>query len=388
MARKPSLKLTRFTPAAPADAIAATGAKKSGKLLLVPVDNLTVLPGFNVRATDTPEYEAAVEELKQSIILEDFYESKPISGLAAVVDGQDTIVIIDGHLRYAAVQAAIAEGKEIEYLPVVLKNKSNSSDVDLAVAVQKENQQTPLTMLERAILAERMIKSGMTVEEVAERFGKTTRHIDDLRVLVEAPREVRELVKEGRLSASQAVASIRRDPEGAAEKLLEADARAQERALLRGEKKAEKLTKAVVDGEGVRPPRMESSPFSFQVKAGEEFYIEDAAPYIPLLGDDWFKNARSVKKRIATQAISIEGKVRREKAAAPAAEVEEEEQVEEQPKKAKKRGKAVKAEPQEEYYDPALEENSDDLGEGDQDNLDDAPDLAGLGIADPADARL
>lgn len=382
MARKPSLKLTKFTPASPADAIAATEARKSGKLLMVPVQNLTVLPGFNVRLTDTPEYEAAVEDLKQSIMLEGFYESKPLSCMAAVVEGENSIVVIDGHLRYAAVLAAIEEGYEIEYLPVVLKTKNNSSDVDLAVAVQKENASVPLSMLERAVLAERMIKSGMTVEEVAERFSKTTRHIDDLRVLIEAPKEVRELVKEGRVSASQAVASIRRDPDGAAEKLLQADARAQERALLRGERKAEKLTKAVVDGEGVRPPRMEIVPFNFAVKAGEEFYYEDVAPYVPLLGEDWFRGARSVKKRIAVRAVSIEGKVRREKVAGADAE-EAEEPV------ARKRGRKAKAVegqlPVEEYYDPALEDNGEEPA---ADDLDNAPDLEGLGIAEPADARL
>lgn len=386
----PAMKLTEFTAANVASAIAATGAKKSGKLLLVPVDKIQVVPGFNLRVTDTPEYVKGIEELKESIKQEGFYVTKPLSGFAAQLDGEDVIAIIDGHRRYAAALAAIEDGAEIETLPVVLKDPQ-ATDLDLAVSLHKENASVPLTMLERAVLAHRMIRSGETEEDVAARLQVSTRHVNDLKVLIGAPRAIRELIKEGKLSASEAVVQLRKDPTGA--KLLEAADKAEQKAAekLAPGAKDSKLTKQTIEGADTPSIKMQVSRLNFKAVQGAAFLMEDAEPFIGLLGEDWFKNAKKKAERIALETVEIEVKIRRPKSAEEnAAEVEAETAA-----AATKTAKAAAA-PAKAPAAPAkgrggrkapAAADDDDLS-GDDDDLGGTPDLRALGIAEPASAEL
>lgn len=367
-ANRPSLKLTEFTHATSMNnVITATGAKKSGKLLLVPLDKIKVMPGFNLRITDSPEYKAGIEELKQSMLLEGFYESKPLSAVAATVDGEDVVAIIDGHRRYEAAIAAVADGAEFETLPVVLKPPT-ASDIDLAVSLQKENASVPLSMLERAVLAQRMLKWGMTDEEVAERLQVTPRHVNDLRVIITAPKAVRDLIRESTISATEAVIQLRKDPTGA--KIIEAAEKAAAREAEQETKKAAnkggntRLTRQTIEDDAPQV-KMTTYKANFQTKAGATFMYEDAEPFMRVIGDDnWFKAARKQTERIALEDLSIEVKIRRPK----------------QPDDAAGATDAAAA------ADDGLGEDNTDDGFGD-DNAD-APDLHNLGIAERANADL
>lgn len=369
----PSLKMIEFTASSIADAITATGAKKSGKLLLVPVDNITEVPGFNLRI-ETPEYLEGIQELKQSMLLEGFYDSKPISGFAAQIDGEDKIVVIDGHRRFAAAKAAIADGMDLEVLPVVLK-KPTSSALDLAVSLHKENTSVGLSMLERAVLAHRMLRAGENEDSVAERLQVTVRHVNDLKVLMAAPRAIRDLVKDGKLAATEAVTQLRKDPTGA--KLLEAmektEKAAADKIASKGGVKEAKLTRQTIEGDGTPAVKMQVHRANFQVTAGATFVYEDAEPYLRLLGDDtWFKAARKKTERIALETVSVEVKIRRPKSAA---ETEAEAEAATTAADAKAKGGRPKR--------SVPDELDDGLGGDDDDG---APDLRALGIAEPAGA--
>lgn len=388
----PAMKLTEFNPASINDAITASGAKKSGKLLLVPVEAIKIVPGFNLRVTDSVEYAKGIEELAESIQLEGFYPSKPISGYAAEMDGETVIVIIDGHRRYAATLAAIEHGADIETLPVVLKDPK-VTDLDLAVSLHKENASVPLTMLERAVLAHRMLRGGETEEDVASRLQVTTRHVNDLKVLIAAPRAIRDLIKEGRLSASEAVIQLRKDPTG--EKLLEAADKAEKKAAEKEAAKGAKdsrLTKQTIEDGGAPKIKLQTMRINFRAEEGSTFLLEDAEPFLGLLGEDWFKNARKKAERIALETVEIEVKIRRPKSAE---EVEAEEEAataktaaaaaktaaQAKPEKATaKKGGSVPRKPSADL--------EDDLGEDDDDELTGAPDLRELGIAEPVGADL
>lgn len=364
--------MMEFEGSTVADAIKATGAKKSGKLLLVPFEAVTVIPGNNIRIAEGEQYEADIEDLKQSILIEGFYDSKPLSCFAAIVDGEPQMVVIDGHRRYEAVKRAIAEGATIEELPVVLK-KPSSTAIDLTVAQIKENSYVGLSMLEKAINAGRLIKGGLSDEDVGARLNISARAVSDLKVLIGAPKAIRDLVRDNKLSGTEAITRLRKDPEGAAEKLVEVAEKAEKKATERGERSA-RLTKSTIENDAEPAVKMQTYRSNFQVTAGATFMYEDAEPYLRVIGDEtWFKKARKQTERIALETIEVEVKVRRPKSAEEAAaEVEVQETA---PRK--RRGKAA-PEPEPEATDDG---GLDDAGLGD-----DAPDLAALGIAERAGA--
>lgn len=375
--KAPSLKMVEFTPATVNEAIAASGASKSGKLLMVAPDQIYVMPGFNLRITDSDEYKAGILDLAESIKAEGFYDTQPLGCFPAEVDGETRLVLISGHRRLEAALKAIADGAEIERLPVVLK-RPGSSDLDLAVSLHKENTGVQPSMMERAVLVHRMERAGMDPTEIAARLNVTARHISDLKVIIAAPRPVRELIKQGKISPSEAVIQLRKDPTG--DKILEAAEKAAKRAaekVEKGEKaKDSKVTRQTIEGGDQPRVRMQTHRLNFQATEGGTFLYEDVEPFLSLLGEDWFKPARKKGERIALEQVEIEVKIRRPKS-------EEEAAAEAAPapaaaaaprKAAGKKGAAVKPEPVE--VDEDLTDDDDDLGA-------DAPDLAAADIADP-----
>lgn len=365
--KNPSLSLTAFTSAAIADAIAATGSKKSGSLLRVPVDQIMVMPGFNIRI-DNEAYRDGIAELAASIEVEGYYDSHPLSCFAAEIDGVPKIVIIDGHRRKAAVDLLNTQGAEITTLPVVLK-KPTVTDLDLAVSLDKENNAVELSMLERAVLAKRMLKADMTRGEVAERLGKSDRYVGDLITLIEAPKSVRDLVRDGIVGAYEAIARMKQP--GGVDKIIELGEKNREKAAAKGTK-SERMTRSAIDNDGVKPPRMKVIRDNFKTEAGAVFQYEDVEPFLALIGDDtWFKPARKKGERIALSDLSVEVTIRRPK-------TDEEVEADAQARATRKNGAVAAglAVP-----DEALEDDeAEDVGE--------TPDLRELDIADPADAGL
>jgi len=371
-AKGPSLKMIEFTAAAIKDAIAATGAKKSGKLLLVPLDQITEAPGFNLRI-DNEKYRAGIAKLAKSIEAEGFYESHPLSGFAAEIDGAAKIVVIDGHRRFQALQQLAANGFEFDGIPVVLK-PGDADSLDLAVALDKENSAEELSMLERAVLAKRMLTAGLARKEIADRLDCSERHVGDLLVLIDAPKAIRDLVRDGKIAAYEAIAKMRK--EGGADKILEAAAKADELAAEKAEK-ATKLTKTTLETGGVKPPKLQVFKMNFKATAGSPFEYEDVEPFLGLLGDeDWFKPVRKKSQRMALSDMQIEVTIRRPK-------TDTEVEAEADSKVAADAAKPPKAGRKQPAADPDLDD--DDGGLGDDDG---AVDLRALGIAEPANAEM
>lgn len=391
-AYRPSLKMIEFTPATHANVIAATGAKKTGSMLRVPMDKLVIAPGFNLRVTDTPEYRVGIIALKTSMLMEGYYDSKPLSGVAAQIGGEDVIAIIDGHRRFEAAQLALAEDPENfpDNLPVVLKPASKN-DLDLQISLLKENSSEPLSMLERAVLANRMLKNGMDEADVAERFQVTTRHVGDLKVLIGAPKAIRDLIKDNLISASEAIMQLKKDPTG--EKLIEQGEKVRAKIAEKGKSGATRLTKTKID-DGVQDEapavRMTTYKANFQTTEGATFMYEDAEPFLRVIGDEtWFKKGRKATERVATCNLSVEVKIRRPKiegeevTSEAEAEAEPEAEVEAAPRTAPRKAAGKKGAAAATPVDDGLGAEDDDDAFGGE-----APNLRELGIAEPADAGL
>lgn len=99
-------------PGAVKQAMASSHAK-SRDLWQVPVANIRIIDGFNVRIRDA-KYDEKIDELAKSILAEGFYQDKPLAGYVAKENGENVIFVTDGHRRYEATLKAITAGAQIE----------------------------------------------------------------------------------------------------------------------------------------------------------------------------------------------------------------------------------------------------------------------------------
>lgn len=132
--------------------------------------------------------EQGIEELKQSIIqhgiLQPIIVKKSIKGYEIVV----------GERRYRAAKAA-----GLKKVPVVIKDFSNQQMMELAVL---ENlQREDLTPIEEGIAYQTLLdKLDITQEELAKRLGKSRPHITNHIRLLALPKEIQELISQGKIS--------------------------------------------------------------------------------------------------------------------------------------------------------------------------------------------
>ena len=210
----------------------ATVGISSRDLWQVPLAQIHVLEGFNIRVK-SDEHESHVASLADSILSNGFYQSKPLAGYVALEDGKQRIYLTDGHCRLEAAMQAISRGAQIDTLPVVMSPKGATME-DLTVGLVANNSGNPLTQYEIGLVCKRLVGFGMEERSVAQRLCMNVQRVSDLLMLVGAPAAVRKLVSDGTVAASQAIETIKREGDGAVEKLTAGA----EKAKAAGKKKA------------------------------------------------------------------------------------------------------------------------------------------------------
>lgn len=218
-------------------AMKAAGAKAAGKVHMVPVEKIKVIPGFNVRV-QSPDYIEHRDNIQASIAANGYDPTKPIAGYVAK-DGD--IYVTDGHTRLDAVtlhNEAAEEGAEIASLPVVVHPKEVSL-TDLTVALHTANNGRPLTPLELGIVVKRLLaEDGAVKKNIAARLGVTPRYLDDVLLLAGADKAIKQHVAAGEVSSTMAIQLLRKDADSAAEKIGEAV----KKAAGTGKKATKKMT--------------------------------------------------------------------------------------------------------------------------------------------------
>lgn len=195
-------------------AMRAAGAKSSD-LWMVPVGNIRVIPGFNIRPIDREH----VEFLKASIKANGYNKAEPLGGFVSKEEGDgDIINLTDGEHRITAVRELIEEGEPIEYLPVSVA-PAGTSMVDLTVGMATSANGLALTPQAWATLCKRMLGYGCDVEEIAARLAKKKQQIADWLVLAGASRRVLSMVEEGKISGTNAIRLLKKHGAGTAEVL-------------------------------------------------------------------------------------------------------------------------------------------------------------------------
>lgn len=206
------------------------GAMKDAKagsrdLWMVPRAQIRVIDGFNVRVKNQ-SYKDHIRYLADSMKAEGFKAEHPLSGYVAREGADSVIYIFDGHCRLEAFDLAVKEGAELESIFVVVGSQARDVE-DLTVALVGSNTGKPLESLEKASVCKRLALFGWDEEKISQRLGFTAPYVRDLLLLIGSPKEVREMVASGKVSATVAIDALTRHGDKALEKLQEALGRAQ-----------------------------------------------------------------------------------------------------------------------------------------------------------------
>lgn len=216
-------------------------SKRSADGIVVRPSALTVDPGWNVRVRDA--------ELEQHIttITESIKGGAKIPPIQVYVNKAGEIVIVDGHCRNEAIQAAIEAGCEIEWVPVV---EFEGSDADRVAFMFTSSQGKGLTQYEQAVAFKRLRVFGWSISDIATRVGRSVGFVDSMLKISNANSDVQEMVKTGKVAAAAAVKVLRASGSDAGEVLKVKHARAVERA-----KPGQVARVTLNDVDGVRLPK-------------------------------------------------------------------------------------------------------------------------------------
>ena len=185
-------------------------------------------PGWNVRLA-SEELEAHIQELAISIA--EIGVKTPI--IVYMKEGIPTVV--DGHCRLMAVKRLIADGIDIQSVPVEMEGRL-TNDADRVLSILTRNLGLPLKMAEKAEVVKKLVAYGWEKSEIAKKAGLSMSGLENLFTLCAAPASVQTMVKEGEVSATMAVETVKEHGEKAEEVLKDAVKTAKKR----GKKKATK----------------------------------------------------------------------------------------------------------------------------------------------------
>jgi len=182
--------------------------------LVFELDKLEEMPGYNTRDMESPE---TIAHIQMADAIKDSGNAgfPPIT--VAQKDGK--IYVYQGHCRLRAHKLAASEGAPIKgILAMVDSRKDEDKTLDLLTS----NNGLPLTQLEKAKAVERLLNFSWTQADIARKMGVSETYVGNLVVLVNAPEPVKEMVASGKVSATTAIAEVKKQGERAAESLGEA----------------------------------------------------------------------------------------------------------------------------------------------------------------------
>lgn len=166
------------------------------KTFLVPLSELYVEPGFNVRDID----QTHVEEFRDA-----FIDGEYLPPLAVQVTEQG-VKIIDGHHRYYGAKLATEAGHEIPRLEC---KDFVGSEADRIAFMVTSSQGKPLSPLERAAAYQRLSNQGWESSEIAKKVKRSIADVEHHLALLEVGDGLIEMVKSGEVAATTAVALSR-----------------------------------------------------------------------------------------------------------------------------------------------------------------------------------
>lgn len=204
--RTQQLDLTAPIPTGNIKAAAAAAGATSADLWMVPYDQLHYDPSDNIRPVD-PEWVAHLAALMRE---NGYDKGSPLHCYARKVDGKDLLYVYKGQHRYLAAGHAIATGKDLGKIPVVVRDAKNVNRAEMVIDGYLSNngkQSSPLDLA--AAVAELRDIHGMTLAAICKRLNVTDQTIRDVGLLERAPAELHQLVRKGKCTGTLAIEQIR-----------------------------------------------------------------------------------------------------------------------------------------------------------------------------------
>lgn len=162
------------------------------KTFMVPLNEIYVEPGFNIRDIDNEH----VEEFRQAYAAGEY-----IPALAVEVT-QHGVKIIDGHHRYHGALLAQADGHDIR-----LECKDfTGNEADKLAFMVTSSQGRALSPMERAEAYRRMRNQGLTNDEIASKVKRSASDILNHLQLIDCDQPIKDMVKQGDMSYTTAIA--------------------------------------------------------------------------------------------------------------------------------------------------------------------------------------
>lgn len=169
---------------------------------LVPIDNIHIEPGFNLRIPG-PDLDAHIRWLADQIKRVGFDSTQPLAVIRhPELDGH--VIIRKGHCRYDGAVLARKEGREIVALPC-LPEPRGSNEIIQTYQLGTSNSGLGLNYLEYAAAVMRQRGYGQSDDQIVEGFGKNKEWLNRVLDLSEAPVAVRDLVAQGKVTQTDAL---------------------------------------------------------------------------------------------------------------------------------------------------------------------------------------
>ncbi|WP_052952279.1 hypothetical protein [Diaphorobacter sp. J5-51] len=184
-----------------------TGVKKTD-LYRIPPEKLQEEPGFNERDYNDPEVMEQITAFEEA-----YFNGSYVPPLIVRIDPTNgDIFIVDGHQRLRGAKRAIERGAPIEHLDCLPFRGGNDERILLMLTSAQGLKLKPLGVANSYL---RLTRMGKSVADIARHINRTTTHVEAMLVLATANMDVRELVREGKVSATMAVEAVREHGEKA-----------------------------------------------------------------------------------------------------------------------------------------------------------------------------
>lgn len=136
-----------------------------------------------------------------------------LRGYYASLDGEQVIIVTDGHRRLFATTWARQQGNMVVRVPLKADRleKGQTDAHYLLTQLTANSGQVPLTMLEQGLVVKRFLAYGNTIEDVMLQTGIKKPHLENCLALANAPSGVKELIREGVIAPTTVAQSINTD---------------------------------------------------------------------------------------------------------------------------------------------------------------------------------
>ena len=136
-----------------------------------------------------------------------------LRGYYSSENGEQVIIVTDGHRRLFATTWARQMGNMIARVPLKADNleKGQTDAHYLLTQLTANSGQVPLTMLEQGLVVKRFLAYGNTIEEVVLQTGIKKQHLENCLALANTPGGVKDLIKRGTVAPTTVVDAINTD---------------------------------------------------------------------------------------------------------------------------------------------------------------------------------